>query len=56
MSVECPDCKDVSRFVSDPYKPYCKLAGKEISRSQFESYCKRFPGYKNCPIRRERYK
>ena len=53
MAVECPDCKDVSKYATDGYKPFCKLLKSEISRSQFESYCKRYPGYKDCPIRRK---
>ena len=55
MAVECPDCKDVSRYATDAYKPYCRLIDAEISRDMFEAFCKRFPGYKTCPIRRERY-
>lgn len=55
MAVECPDCKDVSTHVTDPYKPYCKVAKTEISKDLFECYCKRYPGYQDCPIRREHY-
>ena len=55
MAVECPDCKDVSTYATDAYRPYCKLAKTEISRGQFEYYCKRYPEYKDCPIRREHY-
>ncbi len=55
MAIECPNCKDVSPHVTDAYKPYCKLAKAEISRRQFEYFCKRYPKYKDCPIRREHY-
>lgn len=55
MAIECPDCKDVSLYASDAYKPYCKLAKREISRDQFEYYCKRYPRYQDCPIRRKYY-
>ena len=55
MGIECPDCKDVSKYATDCYKPYCKIACKEIDRSHFEGYCKRYPGYQNCPIRRRHY-
>ena len=56
MAVECPDCKDVSTSITSPYKPYCKLIKAEITQGQFETYCKRFPGYKDCPIRRKHYR
>ncbi|MDO4539156.1 MAG: hypothetical protein Q4B54_13410 [Coriobacteriales bacterium] len=53
MSVECPDCRDKSRYITDPYKPYCIIAQREISRGEFEFYCKSYSAYRKCPIRRK---
>ena len=55
MAIECPDCKDISVHATDAYRPFCVLAKTEISRGQFECFCKRYPGYKDCPIRREKF-
>ena len=56
MAVECPECKDVSKYATDAYTPYCRLANNEISSGAFESYCKRYPGYRDCPIYSKKYR
>ncbi len=55
MAIECPDCRDRSQYATDAYKPYCVIAQREISRSDFEFYCKRYPEYHQCPIRRSHF-
>lgn len=52
---ECPQCKDVGKFVTDPYRPFCKILGCEISGAQFDAYCNRYPGYKQCEIHKKKY-
>ena len=55
MAIECPDCRDCSRYATDAYKPFCKIENREVSTSHFERYCKRYPQYRECPIRRKHF-
>lgn len=52
----CPECKDVSKYATDKYKPYCKIACNEVDRNHFEMFCKKYPGYKNCSTYKRKYK
>lgn len=52
---ECSECKDCSKYATDVYKPYCRIIGKEVSRSTYEMYCNSYSGYKQCPVRKKKY-
>lgn len=36
MTIECPECKDRSKFCTDSYIPLCGIIQNEVDRCHFE--------------------
>lgn len=53
---DCPECKDESRFVTGPYKPFCKIIQNSVPREKFERFCKRYPQYRECDIYKRKWR
>lgn len=51
----CSECKDIGKFATDPYKPFCQIDNREVDRSYFLSVCDSSL-YKKCPAYERKYK
>lgn len=52
---ECPECKDIGKHATDPYRPYCRIAHNEVMRHKFEAFCKSYSNYRNCDTYKKKY-
>lgn len=54
--VECPFCKDDSRYATDKFKPKCSITGRLVNESAFRYCCSSHRGHKECSAYKSKYK
>ncbi len=50
----CSECKDLGKFVSDPYRPFCKIDNREVDKGYYKRVCDSSL-HRNCPAYEQKY-